>query len=223
MRDEFLTTTPWSNPRRPEPPMPVSARRRPLEAERPGPARSRHVTLRAVSKIAFGLFLLTNCVIFLRPSDWLPSLANWPIYQVMMVLTLLAWAPTFRPTRAMLCPITLCVLMLLPTVFLSHMTHMDTWDARYNTYEFAKKVIYFVMIIGLVTTPARLRTFLKWITPCIIGLTVLGLLQFHHLINFAALAAYQQNLLDQIDPLTGQVGIMERLCSMGIWHDWRIF
>jgi putative inorganic carbon (hco3(-)) transporter len=221
MPEEILTSTPWSDPNHPDPVTQVSARSRSHRPERIDLANARRSRAHAISSVAFRLFLLTNCVIFLRPSDWLPSLANLPIYQVMMLLTLLAWAPAMHVTRAMRSPIAFCVVMLLPAVVLSHLmhAHADLLDARDDSIDFAKKVIYFLMIVGLVTTPARFRTLLKWITPCIIGLTVLGLLQFHGFIDFPALAAYQQNLLDQIDPLTGEVGTMARLCSMGIFND----
>ncbi len=227
MADESITSTPWSQPTRAErertlsvlagtravepvlQPEPVTPVHRPM-AERVGLSGA---------TLPFWLFMATNAVVFLRPSDLLPSMANLPIYQGMMFLTIAAWAMNMRVTRAMRCPITFCVLMLLPTVFLSHITHADFYDARGDTIDFAKKVIYYMMIVGLVTTPARLRILLKWITPCIVALTALGLLQFHGFINYAALAAYQQNLLDQIDPLTGAVGTMPRLCSMGIFND----
>jgi O-antigen ligase len=219
MADESLTSTPWEDPDYAALARPVAVRPAPLRLERSGPSRSRRASSTRWSRVPFALFIVTNAVIFLRPADLLPSMQNLPIYQVVMLLTLLAWAPSMHVTRAMRSPISFCAIMLLPAIFLSHVTHADFLDAKDDTIQFAKTLIYFLMIVGLVTTPARLRTFLKWLTPCILGLTVLGLLQFFHFINFDALAAYQQNLLDNIDPVTGQVAIMERLCSMGIFND----
>jgi putative inorganic carbon (HCO3(-)) transporter len=227
MPDDSVTSTPWSEPTRSERSRTLSVHVRPHEEEvyapqaAPVAAPVRFARGAGKGSLPFWCFMATNALVFLRPSDLLPSLEKLPLYQGMMFLTILTWAPRMRITRAMRSPMTFSVLMLLPTVLFSHLAHMppDLWDARYDTLDFAKKVIYYLMIVGLVTTPARLRILLQWITPCIIGLTALGLLQFHGYINFDALAAYQQNLLDQIDPVTGAVGTMPRLCSMGIFND----
>jgi putative inorganic carbon (HCO3(-)) transporter len=224
MPDDTVTSTPWSEPTRAERARTLSVlvERREEEVAAPesqaAPAVPRALFARTAGKgsLPFWCFMATNAVVFLRPGDLLPSLANLPIYQGMMFLTILTWAPRMRKTRAMRSPITFCVLMLLPTVVLSHITHGDLWDARYDALDFGKKVIYYLMIVGLVTTPVRFRILLKWVTPCIIGLTALGLLQFHGIINFEALAAYQQN---QIDAETGAYSTMPRLCSMGIFND----
>lgn len=222
MADDFLTSTPWIE-RKPTvyPAPPVT---RSLAARSLSPAGRRHPSRASAaqhwSQIAFVLFLITNAVIFLRPTDWVPGVEQFPLYQILMILTLLAWLPTFHLTAAMKSPLGICVCLLLPAVVLSHLSHLNIFLARTNGPEFTKRLIYFLLIAGLINSPIRLRTFLRWITPCIVGLTVLGLLQYHGVIDYPALRAFQEwDKSDRIDPNTGAPMVLLRLCSVGIFND----
>jgi putative inorganic carbon (hco3(-)) transporter len=218
MPEEFTSSTPWTDP-----PIPVRAvpRGQPRQPLPPAPVRrpgSRYASSNRIDA-PFFLFLVINAVVFIRPTEWIPGTDSFPLYEILVVITLFAWASTFRKPAAMACPISFCAFALLPVVLLSHLTHMDLWYARHNTVDFSKRLIYFLMIIGMVNSPKRLQIFLKCITPCIIVLTLLGLMQYFGLIDFPTMRAFQETNLDQIDPQTGQYVRILRLCSVGIFND----
>src|SRR5579864_1909912 len=85
-------------------------------------------------RLGFGLFVLVNAVLFVRPAELIPGIADWPIYEVVILACLLASLPavirqlTWNSFRRN--PITLCVVGLLLAIILSHLTHGDIYDAR---------------------------------------------------------------------------------------------
>src|SRR5262249_37500749 len=113
-------------------------------------------------------------------------------------------------------PITLCVLGLLPAVALSQGAHLNMSAAYDEAYQFSKIIVYYVLLITLVTTHWRLRVFLASLVGFILVLALLALLQYHGYINIPALAAFEQG---EIDPETGEQIVFLRLCSTGIYND----
>jgi hypothetical protein len=61
-------------------------------------------------------------------------------------------------------PITVCVLALLPTVVLSCLMNLSFTGAGYWGSEFFKIVVYYLLFVGLVASPRRIRQFLFWFT-----------------------------------------------------------
>jgi hypothetical protein len=112
--------------------------------------------------------------------------------------------------------VTVCVLGLLAAVVLSNLSHGATYEARRGGLLFFKIVLYYLLLVAVVDTPARLRRFLGWIGVLILALTTLALLQYHGVINIASLEAIEQR---EVDPATGEVIAFPRLCGMGIFND----
>ena len=174
-----------------------------------------------VGKVGWQLFIGLNATLFLRPAEMIPSVENWPIYQcVILACCATAVSPLLarlRASRLARDPITVCVIGLLPAVLLSHLTHFNLYDARVETVEFAKVVIYYALLVTIVDTPQRLRKFMIWTLLFTIGLTVLALLQYHQVVQVPALAEYYEKQADELDADGGGSIVLARLCGAGIF------
>lgn len=169
--------------------------------------------------MAFFVFLLLNAVLFIRPEELFPELAGLQIYQALILTcTLLSAGSVLRQltwTSLRQQPITVCVIGLLAAVTLSHVSRLRFGLAWEEAYEFTKVVLYYLLFLGIVNTPARLRWFLVALLAFIVVLTGLALLQYRGLVNFEALRTLEQNYSDE----TGDVIVILRLRSTGIYND----
>jgi O-antigen ligase len=231
MADDYLASTPWSQRERPQrivPPSsreidPIPAEVRPLDPD-PQPAasldyeRTSAPARRERFPFAFYLLLITNAVVFIRPTDLIQGVEKFPLYEILILLTFIDWLRGRQITPAMRAPSAIAAFCLWPLVILSHLSHGNLYLVRQNAIGFAKTLIYFLLLLAYVTTAARMRVFLKWMTLSVIALTGLGLLSYHHFIDVPALAPYQEQQLDQIGP-DGNPIRLSRLCSVGIFND----
>jgi putative inorganic carbon (hco3(-)) transporter len=195
------------------------AHRRP---PRPMPAKpTLHVQTPSRHRLGFGLFILVNAVLFVRPAEIVPGLENWPIYQFLIIVCLLfslrAVLPQLTWTSLKRNPITLCVIGLLPAIFLSHISHGDLWSARMGSADFLKIVVYYLLLVGLIDSPARLRIFLLVIAGFILCTAVLCLLNHHGIIEITALSDLSEAYGEDAD--TGETNFIKRLRAMGIFGD----
>src|SRR4051812_46262628 len=168
----------------------------------------------------FALFLLVNAILFVRPAEIIPSLENVSIYEpailACLVVSVGSVVRQLKGGSLAARPLTVCVLGLLPAAVLSHLSHLNFYDARGSATAFAKIVLYYLLRVGIVNSEARLRRFLGWLGCFILILATLGLLQYHGAISIASLEAYQQR---EIDEATGESRFTARLCGMGIFND----
>jgi putative inorganic carbon (hco3(-)) transporter len=171
------------------------------------------------SQTGFILFLLVNATLFIRPAEISTSLAGWPIYEVLILLCLVFSYPavlrqlTWKSLKQN--PVTICVLGLLPAIMLSHLRHGDIWDARMGALEFAKTLIYYFLLVGLVDSPRRLRTFLLTITSLVAFTALICVLNYHEIIQVPALEVIKQQQYDEAD----SGAIVLRLQALGIFSD----
>jgi O-Antigen ligase len=68
-------------------------------------------------------------------------------------------------------------------VFLSHFAQGNATKAATNGFEFAKVVVYFLLLVGNVTTGPRLRIFVGCLGVCAVLFVVLSVLQYHEIIQ----------------------------------------
>jgi O-antigen ligase len=168
----------------------------------------------------FLLFLLVTGILMIRPAEIVPGLLGLPLYEVSILACLaVAWPRvihqlTGRSLAAR--PATLCVLGLLLAVVLSQAAQLSAWGVRNSGVNFAKVVLYYLLLVGVLNTPRRLRVFSVWLAGCILVLTVLAVLQFHGTIDVPALAAMEDR---DVDDETGEPTFIPRLRSTGIYHD----
>lgn len=173
----------------------------------------------ATPTIAFIFFLLVNAVLVIRPSEIIPAVAAWNIYEWVILACLAVSFPAvlglLSPTSLSRQPITVCVLCLLPAILLSHLTHGNLYSARWTAFEFFKVVVYYLLFMANVSSASRLRLFLVWMVGLVAVLTVIALLQYHGVIDIPALAVLEEKSIDEF----GEELVVTRLRSTGIYND----
>lgn len=185
----------------------------------PGPA---DVTAEAApaGRSAFVLFALVNAVLFVRPNELVPAIRDWPVYELLMVGCLALALPRLArqlAARSLAAnPITACVVGLLGAVVLSHLSHGFVWGARTSGLVFLKIVLYYLLLVGTVDTPDRLRRFLLWVSILVFVLAGLALLHYHGVLHNEALDTLQYT---ERDAGNGEAATLVRLRAAGIFND----
>jgi putative inorganic carbon (hco3(-)) transporter len=168
----------------------------------------------------FFLFLLVNAALFVRPAEIVPALVGWNIYEFLILACLALSIPAvleqFTPESLELRPITVCVLGVFLAILLSHLTQLNFAKLYENGVLFGKIVVYYVLFVGLVDSPARLRVFLFWMLLFATVTISLAVLQFHGAIKLPNL---QQIIDNAHDKLTGKDVGFVRLAGSGIFND----
>lgn len=175
---------------------------------------------RSASGLAWTLFLLLNATLFMRPAEIVPQLSGLPIYEVLIVACLATSFPLIlrqlelRTLRTR--PITVCVLALLPAIFISNTLNGEYWRGRDNATEFFKVIAYFLLLVSLVNSPRRLRQFLLMIVVCALAITTLALLRYHHLIELNTVAPMEEGQFTAARYVRHRV-VVVRLAAAGIF------
>jgi hypothetical protein len=138
--------------------------------------------------MSFFLFILVNAALFIRPAEIFPELLGLRIYEpLILACAVAAVTEVFahlgrRSLDAQ--PITLCVFGLLFAILFTFLAHMELSKAAEKGFEFAKLVLYYLLLVSVVNTPARLRRFLFWLTIFCSVMTLLAVLRYHGVIDF---------------------------------------
>lgn len=170
--------------------------------------------------MGYPLLILLTAVLFLRPEELIPSIAGLRLYLIVIALCVLgnlpalgrAWQDIVRGRN----PVGVCVLGVLAAVLASNLFRGRIEPATDLTGEFAKVVVYYALLVGVLDTPARLRGFLGWAAGLILAATALTLLNFHEVIEVEALRPIEQR---DYNPATGEMTSSLRLCGSGIYND----
>src|SRR5262245_60203258 len=170
--------------------------------------------------MSFALFVALNAILLIRPEELQPEIAGLRLYLIVITLNFVTALPNIvellRPDRLARRPLNLLVLGLLFATATSQLAHGQVEKALDFASEFGKVVIYYLLLVAVVNTPGRLRWFLAFLIVFIIILAVLGLLQYHGVIDHAALKPVEQK---EYDSESGQIISYPRLCSAGIFND----
>jgi putative inorganic carbon (hco3(-)) transporter len=192
-----------------------------ISAGIPLPAVEPIVHRRSRCSLGFALFLVLNGVLFIRPAEIVPALIGLPIYEVVIGTCLLASLPAIAERLAwnslsknLALP---CTLALLPAVILSHLTHGNLYEARIAGETFGKVTLYYLLLVGLIDSWARFRTFLLFILTFVVVTAVLALLQYHGWIDIATLAPYARPSEAVAEAVSE--GMLVRLQASGIFND----
>ena len=167
------------------------------------------------------LFVLLNVVLLLRPGDMVPELNRWPIYLALLLLTWVVALPRLlesgRLHGLLQHPTTWCILGVQLSVWLSHASSGRSYEAREASVEFAKVLLYYFLLVLVLDTPERVRSFLNWLVALIGALTFIAILQFYDVAQLVP----QSTLLEQqaFDPASGEYVLIRRLCSIGLFND----
>jgi putative inorganic carbon (HCO3(-)) transporter len=166
------------------------------------------------------LFILVNAAIFIRPAELAPELAAVPIYLILILLCFVLSLPKIlmdllkEPITTR--PISVCMLGLLLAVVLSNLSKGDLTKANSDGTEFSKVVMFYFLLVGLVDTPARLRTFLIALLVLISIMTTIALLQYQGVINLPTLQVLERK---EFDSNLGEDVIYFQLVGTGIFND----
>jgi hypothetical protein len=182
----------------------------------------------------FFLFILANALLFIRPSELMADLAAVEIYRCVILACLAVSLPVvlqqFSLRFSGVPPVVSCVVLLLPAVFLSGLFHGNFELIQDTMIEFAKIVIYFLLLISLTTDAARLRQFLRWIALLSAAVTLVAVLRYHADIALPAVAPkanpgnkdvmHGTYVVDrERDAQTGELVNVQRMCGTGIFND----
>jgi putative inorganic carbon (hco3(-)) transporter len=174
----------------------------------------------AQDALGFLLFIALNAVLFVRPAEIIPALLGWEIYLVCILACLFVSFPVvleqLNSKLLEIRPITVCVFGLLLAVILSHLTHFRFDETIKNGWEFFKMVLYFLLLVGLVRTPGRLRTFLRCFVVFAAVVAALAVLQYHGLIKLPNLNPLKDSMRNDA---TGKDSFILRLQGSGIFQD----
>jgi hypothetical protein len=170
--------------------------------------------------VAFFLFFLVTATLFIRPSELFPALSTVPVYYLTIVPCIVVAFPSLLGQltgRALSTrPITVCVLGMIAATALSHISRFNVYYLSIVMQEFPKVVLYYLLLVGLVNTKARLRVFLIFLVVLTGVLTTLALVHYHGIVYIPACEAVDD---EEENAETGEVFILRRLCSSGIFHD----
>jgi O-antigen ligase len=182
----------------------------------------------------FFLFILANALLFIRPSELIAELAAVEIYRWFIVACLAVSLPVvvrqFSVHFPGVPPIVSCVVLLLPAVVLSGLFHGNIALILDTVTEFGKVLIYFLLLISLVTDTARLRQFLHWISLFSAAVALVAVMRYHADIALPTRlpkadagtkdAIHGTFVVDKVrDDQTGQLSDVQRMCGTGIFND----
>ena len=156
----------------------------------------------------------------MRPAEIIESVRGAPIYLCLifscLVLNAARVVKQARPATLARRPISACVVGVLLAVVLSHVAHGLPREALASLSEFGKVVLYFLLLLAVINSSARLVNFLKWLLAFIVVVAALALMQFHGLIDIEALRELREH--DHV-ATTGEWQEVRRLRSTGIFND----
>jgi O-antigen ligase len=182
----------------------------------------------------FLLFLVANAMLFIRPSELVPELHAVEIYRYFILACLAITFPLvlqqFSQQFTGVPPIAGCVLLLFPAVLLSGLMHGNVELLFDTLIEFAKIVIYFLLLIALLTDLAKLRQFLTWLGIFCAVVTCIAVLRYHADIALPGTTPtatgatknviHGTYVVDKVrDPETGVLVAVQRMCGTGIFND----
>jgi hypothetical protein len=187
--------------------------------------------------MGFFLFLLVTATLLIRPAEQIPDLRGVRLYECLILLcfgfSFSAVLEQFSVRSLEARPITVCVLGLLLAVVLSQLAQGHPEAAGDAGFEFFKVVVYYILLVGNITSTLRLRVFVVCLGLCSLTFVTLAMMQYHELITLPAPeplqfadkssgsdAGKEAFVKDkEYDPVSGQMVEFKRLRGTGIFRD----
>ncbi len=170
--------------------------------------------------MGYALFLLVNAALFIRPGEIFTDTAGWPIYLYLILACLICSSQQvlaqLSPQSLAERPVTVCVLGVWVAAILSHLVAFRTYEAREVGIEFGKVILYYLLLVGLLDSWARLRQFLLCLIGLITIVATIAVLEYHQVIDIPSLQTLEQQ---QFNEETGEYTIIPRLRGTGIFND----
>ncbi|MEI8378519.1 MAG: O-antigen ligase family protein [Planctomycetota bacterium] len=175
---------------------------------------------KSIAVLAFGLFLLTTATLFLRPAELFIWLADWPIYELLILssfgLAFQSFTGHFRWFMLARQPVTLCVAGVFVAIAISHLQYIYVSGAIDSGTLFLKTLIYFGLLITTVNSPSRLKTFLLTVAICASTMVTLCVVDYYELYDF--------EFIEHLDDMQGvtdedEIITVKRMRGTGIFQD----
>lgn len=171
--------------------------------------------------MGFVIFLLVTATLFLRPSEIVPDLQGFRIYEVLMVGAIIALRreifDQFRLVRLQTQPVTICAILMAGAIAMSHLQHGFLWGIQWSLDIYYKTLLYFMMLVGSVTSWARFRVFL--LTVCLCGTLMVGLcvIDYVGIVDFQFVTHITDR--DSETSISNEQQLIWRMRGTGIFED----
>ena len=103
--------------------------------------------------------------------------------------------------------------------FFPNLTHFQIREAIDSGVELIKVVIYYFLLVSLLDSFSRIRSFLLWLCFYVVVLLSLGLLHYYEIVSIPALEAYHERQWELEDEDTDQPIVLARLQCTGIYNN----
>lgn len=169
----------------------------------------------------FVLFILLNAILLIRPEELFPEIAGLRLYLMTIVPCTLLSLPQLARLLSLDSlrrrPVAVCVLLFFASTIVSLLVRGRIEDAFFDFGpEFAKVILYYFLLLAVVDTPSRFRTFVATLVVLIGGLTAIALAQHYGATDFPNITPALQT---EVDPVTGESYELRRMVSSGIFND----
>ncbi|REJ93403.1 MAG: O-antigen ligase domain-containing protein [Planctomycetota bacterium] len=192
--------------------------------------------------MAYVLFLLANAALFVRPAELSDAFHGVQLYLYLIAAAILCSVRGIHnqlSLRTMVQqPINLCVAGLIVAVVASHVSRGQIGLAANGLVMMVKVVLYYAVLVSVINTPERLRTFLKCTALCATAMVAFSLQDYFRFVSewsgrddIQEIKSRERWLppeaprllrhvpeIDGVDSEGGAVWIF-RLCGLGIFHD----
>jgi len=161
--------------------------------------------------VDFVLFLLVTAIMIIRPADFVPGLMGANLYLIAIIpCILLSWhkvIPQLTAEGLRERPILVFGIGILLVAMISNLLHGQFQIAFDFATEFLKILMFYLLMLGHIDSPARLKLFLGFLVGAILIPILLAVLNFHGYINIPAF-----HILTEYDGI-------RRLCGSGVFAD----
>ena len=175
---------------------------------------------KSIAVLCYFLFTLTTATLFLRPAELFFWLADWPIYESLILSTLFLSLQSIQGHFSWFYlqrqPITLCVTGMLPAIVISHLQHIYVGGAIDGATLFVKTLIYYGLLVTVVNSPSRLRGFMLTVAICATTMVGLCVLDYFEIYDFEFIQH-----LDDFEGVTDEDEVVTvlRMRGTGIFQD----
>jgi putative inorganic carbon (HCO3(-)) transporter len=161
--------------------------------------------------VDFALFLLVTAIMIIRPADFVPSLEGANLYFIAIVPCILVSTPKVIPQLTMEGlrerPALVFGIGILLVSLISNLGHGQVQVGFDFATEFLKILMFSLLMLGHIDSPARLKFFLGFLVSLILIPILLAVLNYHGTIEIPAF-----RVLSEGDGV-------RRLCGSGVFAD----
>jgi hypothetical protein len=181
--------------------------------------------------VDFALLILVTGVMIIRPTDVLPSIASVPVYEIsILACTVVAFPRLLKQLGSLSIrgnPQVALMLSLLAFAFVADLALGLVDEAFDFAFQYAKAVVFVLLLVGILDSTWRLRTYLRSLVIIILIPTSLAILHYHGKIY---IDSYERTLLNgglaaapaappAADEEAGEFGETRRLKASGFFAD----